>query len=80
MNKHYRYLIGVAGFIVTLTLGTLYAWGVFVPTLQAFFQSSRAEIMVPFSVASIVFALGMVPAGKLQDKKGPKLVTIIVAH
>jgi len=77
MNKYYRYLIGVAGFVVTLTLGTLYAWGVFVPTLQEFFGSSRAEIMVPFSVASIVFALGMVPAGKLQDKKGPKYVTII---
>jgi len=77
MHKYYRYLIGVAGFIVTLTLGTLYAWGVFVPTLQEFFKSSRAEIMVPFSVASVVFALGMVPAGRFQDKYGPKLVTIL---
>jgi OFA family oxalate/formate antiporter-like MFS transporter len=77
MNKHYRYLIGFAGFLVTLTLGTLYAWGVFVPTLEAYFKASRAEIMVPFAVASIVFALGMVPAGRLQDKKSPKIVTIL---
>jgi OFA family oxalate/formate antiporter-like MFS transporter len=77
MKKYYRYLVGVAGFIVTLCGGTLYAWGVFVPTLQEFFQVSRAEIMVPFAVASITFALGMVPAGRLQDKKGPKIVTIL---
>ncbi len=76
MNKYYRYLIGGAGFVITLTLGTLYAWGVFVPTLQQFFEASRAQIMVPFSVASIVFALGMVPAGRLQDKKGPKFVSV----
>jgi OFA family oxalate/formate antiporter-like MFS transporter len=74
MNKYYRYLIGVAGFVVTLTLGTLYAWGVFVPTLEEYFGVSRAEIMVPFAVASVVFALGMVPAGRIQDIKGPKLV------
>lgn len=77
MNKYYRYLIGLAGFVITLTLGTLYAWGVFVPTLQQFFKVSRAQIMAPFSVASIVFALGMVPAGILQDKKGPKFVSIL---
>lgn len=77
MHKNFRYLVGLAGFIVTLTLGTLYAWGVFVPTLQRFFNVSRAEVMVPFSVASIVFALGMVPAGLLQDKKGPRFVTIL---
>ncbi|MEN4044071.1 MAG: OFA family MFS transporter [Methanobacterium sp.] len=57
-----------------MTLGTLYAWGVFVPTLEAYFKVSRAEIMIPFAVASITFALGMVPAGRLQDKKGPKIV------
>lgn len=77
MNKYYRYLIGLAGFIITMTLGTLYAWGVFVPTLQPFFAASRAQIMVPFSVASVVFALGMVPAGMLQDKKGPRFVSIL---
>ena len=77
MNKYYRYLIGLAGFVITLTLGTLYAWGVFVPTLQHFFAVSRAQIMFPFSVASVVFALGMVPAGMLQDKKGPRFVSIL---
>jgi OFA family oxalate/formate antiporter-like MFS transporter len=77
MWRYYRYLVGVAGFIVTLCGGTLYAWGVFVPTLEKFFQVSRAEIMVPFAVASITFALGMVPAGRFQDKKGPKIVTVL---
>jgi len=77
MSKYYRYLIGVAGFIVTLTLGTLYAWGVFVPALLEFFGVGKAEVMIPFAVASIVFALGMVPAGRFQDKKGPKFVVIL---
>jgi OFA family oxalate/formate antiporter-like MFS transporter len=77
MNKYYRYIVAVAGFIVTLCGGTLYAWGVFVPTLEEFFEVTRAEIMVPFAVASITFALGMVPAGRLQDKKGPKLTVTL---
>jgi OFA family oxalate/formate antiporter-like MFS transporter len=77
MKKHYRYVVAVAGFIVTLCGGTLYAWGVFAPTLEEFFEVTRAEIMVPFAVASITFALGMVPAGRLQDKKGPKLAVTL---
>ncbi len=77
MGKYHRYLIGIAGFGVTLALGTLYAWGVFVPTLEEYFGVTRAEVMIPFSIASVVFALGMVPAGRLQDKKGPKLIVII---
>ncbi len=77
MGKYHRYLVAIAGFGVNVVLGTLYAWGIFVPTLEKFFEATRAEVMAPFSIAAIVFALGMVPAGRLQDKKGPKLIVII---
>lgn len=77
LGDRFRYLIALAGFLVTLMLGTLYAWGVFVPTLQEYFDASRAEVMLPFSVASIVFALGMIPAGRALDKRGPRLVVLL---
>jgi len=64
---------------MTLCLGTLYAWPIFIPHLEAEFGWSRATVTLPFTVASVVLALGMVPAGRLQDLKGPKSLVAICA-
>jgi len=66
-----RFLIAATGFLVTLCLGTLYAWSIFVPSLEAEFGWTRAMVTLPFTVAGMVFAFGMAPAGRLQDLKGP---------
>ncbi len=66
----------MAGFLITLTQGGFYAWGVFVPALQADFGWTRVQAVLPFSVASMVFALMMFPAGQLQDRRGPRLVVM----
>lgn len=76
---YYRFFVGVAGFLVTLCFGTLYAWGIFMPHLEQEFGWSRAVVTIPFTVASLVFAFGMVAAGRMQDLKGPRLLLIISA-
>lgn len=58
--------------MVTLSLGTLYAWSIFIPHLEREFGWARATSTIPFTVASLVFAFGMTPAGRIQDLKGPR--------
>jgi len=76
---HFRYLVAAAGFLTTLCLGTLYAWAIFMPSLEAEFGWSRAAVTIPFTVAGLVFAFGMVPAGRILDLKGPRLLLIASA-
>ena len=72
-----RFLLAGAGFLVTLCLGTLYAWSIFVPVLEAEFGWSRAMVTLPFTVAGLVFAFGMAPVGRLQDLKGPAPLLVV---
>ncbi|MBT9158745.1 MAG: putative MFS-type transporter YhjX [Firmicutes bacterium] len=78
-SNNFRYLVAVAGFLTTLCLGTLYAWSIFMPALQAEFGWSRATVTIPFTVAGLVFAFGMLPAGRFQDLKGPRPLIIFSA-
>jgi OFA family oxalate/formate antiporter-like MFS transporter len=61
-----------AGLGVNLTLGFLYAWGVIAATLAKDFGWSATQTQIPYILASLIFALSMVPAGRLQDRKGPR--------
>lgn len=76
-EKKYRYIIAISGFLITLLLGVLYAWGVFVKPLQEEFGWTRAQATLPYTIASVVFAVGMLLAGYIQDKKGPKFVAFL---
>ncbi len=76
-EKKTRFIIAISGFLITLLLGVLYAWGVFVNPLEQEFGWTRAQATLPYTIASIVFAIGMVFAGLLQDKKGPKFVALL---
>lgn len=62
-----------AGLGVNLTLGFLYAWGVIAAALVKNFGWSATQTQIPYMLASLIFALSMVPAGKLQDTRGPRL-------
>ncbi|MEN3010956.1 MAG: OFA family MFS transporter [Candidatus Bipolaricaulaceae bacterium] len=71
-----RGLILGAGFVLALMGGVSYAWGSFVIPLTTQFGWSTAEATLPFTVFMVVFALGMVPAGRLQDRYGPRRVAL----
>lgn len=68
----------VAGIGVNLMLGTLYSWGVISAALVNRGWSVTAT-QIPYMVACAMFALSMVPAGKLQDKFGPRQVIMASA-
>jgi len=61
----------VGGLVMTLALGTLYAWSVFVAPLEKEFGWRRAQTSAVFTFAVVVFAAALLVAGRLQDRFGP---------
>lgn len=73
------WIVTFAGIGLNLALGILYAWSVFAkqltePVARGGFGWSRITASLPYTLAIACFALMMVPAGRLQDKIGPRLV------
>lgn len=63
-----------AGMGINLALGVLYTWSVIKKAIPIEWGWSDADKALPYSIACIVFALVMVPAGRLQDRIGPRWV------
>jgi OFA family oxalate/formate antiporter-like MFS transporter len=68
------WIVVFAGAAINLTFGILYAWSIFSKTLVEENNWSNAQASLPYTIAILMFALMMIPAGKLQDKIGPKQV------
>jgi OFA family oxalate/formate antiporter-like MFS transporter len=78
----------LAGTTINLCLGCLYAWSVWVKYLtdEAYMTShgwagalSAEQASNPASLCIIIFALLMIPGGKIQDKYGPTTAGTISA-
>src|SRR5579863_8958155 len=66
----------LGGLLMTLALGTLYAWSVFVTPLENEFGWKRAQTSSVFTFAVIMFAASLLLAGRLQDKFGPFWISL----
>ncbi|PLX75755.1 MAG: MFS transporter [Desulfuromonas sp.] len=75
----------LAGTAINLALGILYAWsilkGAIVDSINqggvGAFTWEISSANDPYAVACLAFAFSMIVAGKMQDKFGPKLTSII---
>ncbi|MBI5739916.1 MAG: OFA family MFS transporter [Nitrospirae bacterium] len=72
-----RWTVLTGALIVQVVLGTVYAFSVFVKPLEAEFEWSRTTTQWAFSFALLTFAAVMIPAGRLQDRIGPRKVATI---
>jgi len=73
------WIVVFSGMCLNLALGVLYAWSVFGKQFtesvdKGGFGWTKTEAALPYTIAIAFFAFMMVPAGRLQDKIGPKLV------
>ena len=67
--------VTLAGLGINLALGVLYSWSVISGAIEdAGWGWTQTQRSLPYSVACLVFCLIMVPAGRMQDKLGPRLV------
>lgn len=81
------WVVTFAGTAINLCLGILYAWSVWAKELinekmvgqamtglnEGWTYLNNAQASVPFSLCVIIFALLMIPGGRIQDKFGPKV-------
>ena len=77
-SDHNRgWIVTFAGTGINLALGVLYAWSVISKQITKEWGWNETQTALPYSVAIAVFAFMMVPAGRLQDKYGPRLVATL---
>ncbi|GAM11672.1 putative MFS-type transporter YhjX [Geobacter sp. OR-1] len=82
-NKGWQ--VTLAGLGINLALGVLYAWSIFKGAIKSSiekggpdaFQWSLTSINDPYALCCLVFAFGMIVAGKCQDKIGPARTALI---
>jgi len=83
------WVVTFAGTAVNLCLGILYAWSVWKKVLVNKVKADAGEIMtginagwpyltdaqgtVAYFLCGIIFAIFMIPGGRIQDKFGPKV-------
>ena len=68
--------VTLAGIGINLALGVLYAWSVVKANIPAEWGWNDFQKTLPYSVACLVFAIMMVPAGRAQDRFGPRWVAL----
>lgn len=67
----------VGALLMNLSLGSLYAWSIFVAPLEKEFGWNRADTSWIFTIAVFVFGMSFVIAGRLQDKLGPFKISVV---
>ena len=74
-----RWVILVAAVLVQLAIGAVYAWSVFAKAMQSEegFGWSKAQSAVPFTVVIGMIFVGSYIGGRIQDRKGPRMVALV---
>ncbi len=75
--KNLGWTVTFAGTGINLALGILYTWSVISKGVPDAWGWSETDKSLPYAIACLVFCLIMVPAGRMQDKMGPRLVATI---
>jgi MFS transporter, OFA family, oxalate/formate antiporter len=78
MNRR-GWMVTLAGMGLNLALGILYAWSMFSKqlvetTAKGGFGWTKTQATLPYTIAIACFGVMMIPAGRLQDKLGPRIV------
>jgi OFA family oxalate/formate antiporter-like MFS transporter len=73
-----RWLVVVGAMLIQVSLGAVYIYSVFKPGLSARFPTwSATDLALPAQLILAFFAMGVIFAGKIQDKIGPRIVATV---
>jgi OFA family oxalate/formate antiporter-like MFS transporter len=70
------YIVLLAGLVLNLVLGVLYAWSVFSNALIEDWGWTSSQSSMPYALAIGIFAFGVLVAGRLQDRFGPRPIAM----
>ncbi|HEY7488986.1 MAG TPA: OFA family MFS transporter [Streptosporangiaceae bacterium] len=73
-----RWFIAGAAVLLQLALGAVYAWSVFSKALQKdnAFHLAKSTAALPFSVTIGMIFVGTYIGGRIQDRRGPRIVAL----
>ncbi len=83
--KNRGWIVVLAGLTINLALGVLYSWSVFKDAIEdsiarggeGAFDWDLATLNDPYAVCILVFAFTMILAGRIQDRRGPRITAAI---
>ncbi len=75
--KNHGWRVTFAGMGINLALGILYTWSVISKRIPEEWGWNEDDKSLPYMFACLIFSLVMVPAGRMQDKIGPRIVASI---
>ncbi len=75
--ENHGWRVTFAGMGINLALGILYTWSVISARVPQDWGWNEDDKSLPYMIACLVFSLIMVPAGRMQDKIGPRVVATI---
>lgn len=75
--KNHGWSVTLSGTGINLALGILYTWSVIKGAIPDSWGWDAAQKSDPYALACFTFALAMIPAGRLQDRIGPRWVATI---
>lgn len=84
-SKNRGWLVVIAGLTINLALGILYSWSIFKDAIYesiktggpGAFTWQESALNDPYAVCILVFAFTTIVAGKIQDKRGPRITAAI---
>jgi len=75
-----RWVVLAGGVLVQLAIGAVYAWSTFSKAIQAdpsALELSKVQATVPFEVAIGMIFVGTFLGGRIQDRRGPRVVALV---
>ncbi len=71
------WFVVTGGVLIMLMLGVTYTWSVFAGPLMEKYGWGQTEVQLAFSIMLAMFSLSMIPAGIVQDSRGPRVVALL---
>lgn len=75
--KRNKWLIALAGVLINLAIGAVYAYSVLKKPLEGQFGRSEGQVAMMFSIAIFFLGLTAALAGKIVKKYGPMKMGIL---
>jgi MFS transporter, OFA family, oxalate/formate antiporter len=76
MNAPNRWSIAVAGVLMQMALGAVYAWSVFRTPLVNHFGWTAPQVTLTFTITIFILGISAFPGGLWLNRKGPRIVAI----
>jgi len=74
-----RWFMAIAAMIIHMSIGSVYAWSVYVKPIQSAMSWTLTDVTITFSIAIFFLGLSAAIMGKFVERKGPRVAATLAA-